>query len=383
YTAFQCRGWLCDEDNAVHPLISRGLDYGRRAVLFDGDRARRMIATAAGFLLRQLKKDGSFIYGISPRFDAELRSYNILRHAGTLWALCLRCRMEPSPELKAGIERGLKYLLSQLVYKDKDTAYIWEDKSGEIKLGGCGLTVLALTEYMDVMSSDQYRDVCRALGNGILRLMDEKGAYVHVLNRNFSLKAPYRTVFYDGEATFALTRLYRLTGERRWLDAACRAVEHFIAADYVRYKDHWIAYTMDELTKYVNKPEYWAFALRNAQANLRALVQQDTTSHIYLELLMATFEVYDRLSTQGVTVQGFDLKALLKAIRTRADRQLNGYFFPEFAMYMANPRRIVNSFMVRQNGYRVRIDDVQHNIGGYYLYQKYYDKLVRYGMPVR
>ena len=36
--------------------------------------------------------------------------------------------------------------------------------------------------------------------------------------------------------------------------------------------------------------------------------------------------------------------------------------------------------MVRHDGYRVRIDDVQHNIGGYYLYAKNYEKLVSYGL---
>ena len=30
--------------------------------------------------------------------------------------------------------------------------------------------------------------------------------------------------------------------------------------------------------------------------------------------------------------------------------------------------------------FRVRIDDVQHNIGGYYLYWKNYDKLMSYRM---
>ena len=36
--------------------------------------------------------------------------------------------------------------------------------------------------------------------------------------------------------------------------------------------------------------------------------------------------------------------------------------------------------MVRHDGFRVRIDDVQHNLCGYYLYWKNYDRLVELGL---
>ena len=98
---------------------------------------------------------------------------------------------------------------------------------------------------------------------------------------------------------------------------------------------------------------------------------------------MATFETYCRMTEHGCRPKDFDLEMFLDTIYTRADRQLNGYFYPEYAMYMRNPQRILDTFMVRHDGYRVRIDDVQHNIGGYYLYFKNYDKLVSMGLRER
>ena len=95
---------------------------------------------------------------------------------------------------------------------------------------------------------------------------------------------------------------------------------------------------------------------------------------------MAAFELYDRIIRSGESVEAFDLERFLSTIYARADSQLDGCFFPEFAMYMRNPQRILDTFMVREDGFRVRIDDVQHNIGGYYLYCVNYDKLVQYGM---
>ncbi len=383
YTLFQCMGWLCDGDDGVYALSASGLDYGRRRPeIIDGDYVEGLILKASAFLERQIKEDGTFIYGLYPRFDNEIENYNIVRHASTIWSLLCRYRIAPSQELAEHIDQTVGYLLSQIVYKDEDTAYLYEEKDDEIKLGGCGVAVVALTEYMDLFQTDVHREVCRKLGNGILTMLDqESGVYQHVLNGDFSLKEEMRTVYYDGEATFALCRLYGLTGEQKWLDAAESAVEHFIRADYTQYKDHWVAYSMAEITRYVtDRPDYYVFALDNVQRNQAEIYARDTTYHTYLELLMATFELYDRLVQSGADVKGFDQEAFLKTIYARADRMLNGYFYPEYAMYMADPQRIVDTFMVRHDGFRVRIDDVQHNIGGYYLYYKNYDKLVEYGM---
>lgn len=387
YVIFNCIGWICDEDSKVYDLISDDADYGRRKVdLIDKDYAAELVKNASSFLINQVNDDGSFVYGMYPRFDRDIDNYNIVRHASTLWSLVCQYRMTGNKELVSVIDKAIDYMIDNAVITtDDSTAYLLEKKSDEIKLGGCGVAVVALTEYMDAFGSDKYADVAVKLGNGILTMLDKKtGEYYHVLNGDCSRKEQFRTVYYDGEATFALCRLYSLTGDEKWLDAAKAAVEHFIDADYVQLKDHWVAYSMNEITKYVDDDRYYTFALRNAQENLDRIYNRDTTYHTYFELLMSTFELYDRMIEKGIHVDyldnGFDLEYFLKTIYKRADHMLNGYFYPEYAMYMANPNRVLNTFMVRHDGYRVRIDDVQHNVGGYYLYYKNYDKLVKYGM---
>lgn len=387
YTLFQCYGWFCDDDGQVYPLFHDGLEYGRRDIeLIDDEYAKQLLVNAGYFLADQVNPDGSFIYGIYPRFDNEINNYNVMRHAGTLWSMVCLYRITGDESIVDEIDRTIEHLLDNyVIYRDEDTAYLYEKKSDEFKLGGNGVTIIALTEYMDVFGSTKYLDVCRSLGNGILTLLDgDTGEYYHVLNGDFSPKEEYRTVYYDGEATFALCRLYGLTGEEVWLEAAKTAVDHFIAADYTQYKDHWVAYAMNEITMHVDEPEYYTFALRNAQENLRSIYRRETTYHTYLELLMSSFELYDRMITNGIESEyldtTFSIEELLKTIYKRADRMLNGYFFPEYAMYMENPQRILGTFMVRHDGYRIRIDDVQHNIGAYYKYYRNYDKMVSYGL---
>ena len=387
YVVFKCVGWMCDENDEVYDLISDIDDYGRRKVdTVDKEYAAELVKNASGFLIDQVKDDGSFVYGYYPRFDKNIDNYNIVRHASTLWSLVCQYRMTGNEALVPVIDRAIDYMVENaIVERNDEISYLYEEKSDEIKLGGCGVAVVALTEYMDAFGSDKYKDLAVKLGNGILTMLDQdSGEYYHVLDGEFIKKEQFRTVYYDGEATFALCRLYSLTSDEKWLNAAKSAVEHFISADYVQYKDHWVAYSMNEITKYVDDERYYTFALRNAQENLDTIYNRDTTYHTYFELLMSTFEIYDRMIERGIHVDyldnGFDLEYFLRTIYKRADHMLCGYFYPEYAMYMANPNSILDTFMVRHDGYRVRIDDVQHNVGGYYLYYMNYDKLVDYGM---
>jgi rhamnogalacturonyl hydrolase YesR len=134
------------------------------------------------------------------------------------------------------------------------------------------------------------------LANGILEMQEPDGSYFHVLNASdFSRKERSRTVYYDGEAAYALAKAFALTGEEKYLAAAEKAVRHFIGNNYEAFRDHWVAYSLNEVTKHVQKQEYFDFALKNAQVNLDVIFNQKTPYHTYFELLTATFNTFKRL----------------------------------------------------------------------------------------
>jgi len=381
-TGFQCRGWFCDENNDIFPLCRDGADASRRQVsALDGDYAKHLIETASAYLVNQVREDGTFNYEINPQFDKDSDSYNMLRHSGTIWSLICRYRMFPDDALKEKIDSTIAYMLDQILYDDDGAGYMYEAKSYEYKLGGNGIAIVALTEYMDVFQNDDYVEVCKKLGEGILKQQDpETGSYWHILINHFEKGEEFRTIYYDGECTFGLTRLYNLTGEQKWLDAACKAIDHFIAEDYTQYRDHWVAYSLNEVTKVLDRQDYYEFALANATNNYKRILGRWRTYPTNLELLISAFETWQRMVDKGIDTGDFEVQGLLDAIAARANRQLSGYFFPEQAMYMANPQRILGSFMMRDDRFRVRIDDVQHNIGGFYLYWKNYDAMLAAGL---
>ena len=377
---FTTMGYFCDEADRVYPLYNEGMDTGRRREAVDADVLEPLVLGASAYLYRMIQPDGRFVYGYYPVFDNWMTGYNIVRHASSLWSLLNLYRMTDDESLVAGIDRGMAYLADAIAYQDAETAYLVEYKVDEIKLGGSGMAIVAMTEYMDVFGSDKYVTLVEHLANGILEMQDpDSGEYYHVLNYpDFSRKEAYRTVYYDGEATFALARAYTCTGLDKYLDGAKQAVEHFIARDYTRYRDHWVAYSLHEVTKYAPDPRYFAFALENVSKNLDRIYNQTTSYHTYLELLAISWQTYQRALESGVDVEGladFDAVYFAQALYHRASYMLNSYFFPEYAMYMKVPEDALGAFFVRHDSFRIRIDDIQHFIGGYYFFLKNYDSI--------
>ncbi|MBS7369987.1 MAG: glycosyl hydrolase family 88 [Oscillospiraceae bacterium] len=384
---FDCISAFCDENSAVYPLYGEGHRAGRRVI--DGitkELLLHVITTSSDYLAMMVGFDGKFDYGYYPIFHKEIPGYNILRHSSSIWSLICAYRITGDKFTLRQIETSIGYMISNTVYKyrpspDRENTVFLADKSkNEVKIGGNAVAIIMLTEYMNALDSGKYVKLCRELGNGILELFDmNTGRFFHVLNYpQFTPKEEFRTVYYDGETVFALCRLYGLTGEQRWLDAAKRAADRFIEEDYTRHRDHWVAYAMNELTKFLPEDRYLSFALKNANVNLKAIYERVTTYHTYLELLTVTFELYDRVVSENLPcsyLSEFDAKFFVKTIYHRAEWMLNGYAYPEYVMYFKYPERALGAFFVRHDGYRIRIDDIQHFCGAYYSFYRNYEKL--------
>lgn len=390
---FDCNGYFCDEDNTVYALYgygnNDGLDYGRRILdEIDGDTALELVLTNAYWLTGEVKEDGAFHYGYYASSYSLLTWYNTLRHITGILPMMWGYEVTGDEAFVPKIKSTVDFLTEDsIVYLDENTAFVLDEKNEEIKLGGNGLAIIMLDQYMKLFETTEYIDLCKKLGNGILALMNqEEGTFYHVLYPDFSKKEEYRTVYYDGEATYALSILYGITGEQKWLTAAKSAADQFIRNDYTQYRDHWVSYAINEITKYAPEEKYFNFGLRNVQVNLDTIYKQDTSYHTYLELLMAAFNMYDRMVQRGITVEyaeKFDDLYFIETIFRRAEHMLNGYLYPEYAMYLKNPQKVVNTFCVRHHDYRARIDDVDHFVAAYYHFYENYDKLVQYRKELR
>lgn len=339
---------------------------------------QQLIEQNSAFLHDQIQENGKFIYGYFSAYDRDIRNYNTVRHCTSVYALLETFEVQNKPEYWPKIHAAIHYALTNF-YKEKDssTAFMLDGKEGEleIKLGANAAAILMLTKYQEITQNTHYQKYAEKLANGILKLVDSNGSTTHVLNYpDYNLKEKFRIIYYDGEAALALLRLYQINQDSRLLETVKLMFEYFIENRYEKYHDHWLSYCTNELTKICPEDKYFIFGLNNYLKHFIFIRNRKTTYATLLEMLMAAYKMVSRLKEQERTAlfeQSY-MSELQKLIEFRADFQTTGFFYPEMAMYMARPDKILHAFYIRHDRFRVRIDDQEHNLSGYIAYVKDY-----------
>ena len=382
---FNTAGVFIDKETGeCHNLDTQPRFKGHRKLLpLSADTTQPNIEMSTNYLARQVQPSGQYVYGYFPCFNRTINTYNSLRHASSTYALIEgyeACRNFDAgymsaktnlAEIKSNIDKAMHYLIHELVNMYDKKAYVI-DTGDEIKLGANAVAILALVKYLQVFKdtplTEKYQDLATKLAIGIEAMQQDNGSFVHVLHSNdLSLKAENRIIYYDGEAAFALMRLYGLTKDTRWLDCVTRAFDYFIDAKHHQAHDHWLSYCSNELIIYKPEKKYFQFAVDNIRGYTDFIKNRMTTFPTLLELSMAFHKMLLKLDEHPEfhdVLVGFDVQGFYQSLHARANYLMNGFFFPEMAMFFKAPQTILHGFFIRHHSFRVRIDDVEHYLSG-------------------
>ena len=364
---------------------------GRQVVpLYRGHRlmeplsAERLLAcaTLAGeYLVRSTGADGRFAYVYDAGRDSVPDKYNILRHAGTTYAMLELYEVTRSEPLRDAATRAIAHLLKHArpgPDDPKGTLCIVE--GGEAKLGGNALAIIALARHARVTGDRGQLATMAKLARWIEQAQGDDGRFrIHKQNFPSGKVGRFRSQYYPGEAILALVRLSALDGNGKWLDVAERAAHYLIEVrdkDKPRRElphDHWLLYGLNELYRARPKARYLDHAMTIAGVIVEAQMRRpkypdwdwaggfyqpprSTPAAVRSEGLCAAYRL----------ARDFGRETEARRFRVAAELatalQLKTQVRPESAMFLTKPQRAMGGFRRGFTSNEIRIDYVQHNI---------------------
>ena len=334
-------------------------------------------AKAAGnYLQRTMGIEGEFLYHYNPQKNKAGKKYNILHHAGTIYALLNLYELTKEAKLLDTILNGISYLL-QFVRPCPDlgvgTCIV---EGGWIKLGGNALAAIALSKYTQLTNDRPYIPLILELGKRLRSLQQENGEFIaHKQSYPAGKILEFVSDIYPGEAIFALLSIYRLTEDSIWLESAEKGIEYLLKKQTEAKKsicpDPWLSWSLNQLFRDRNRAEYYDVLM----SSIESLTRSQNLQTSYLDWLGGIYQPPRSLATARRTTalcSACDLaiyaenpamvEQILNPLQLGIAFQLQTQFYPESVFYFSDPQHILGSFHHSLTDFEIRIDCIQHNI---------------------
>lgn len=215
---------------------------------------KRAIHLSADYLIRNCDDKGKFTYRINTNPQVKLYpKYNILRHAGAIYALALYARMFPDKATRKALDRSVRFFMNASVApvpgrEDLLAAWSYEKISrkkapDQAKLGGTGLGLVALLSVEKIKPGTTSIDVLQKMGRFLIFMQKQDGSfYSKYIPAQGGKDDSWTSLYYPGEAALGLLMLYERDPSPRWLQAAAEAIAYLARIRSGRpfvEADHW------------------------------------------------------------------------------------------------------------------------------------------------
>ena len=171
---------------------------------------QQAIDDSAAYLTRACGPSGRFVYRMRLAPDETVApSYNVLRHAGSMYALAQVQGLWPRAEIAAAIGRASTYLWTYATppagQPDDGMLAVWSAKKPDVaKLGGAGLLLVAMGQ-LKAIGAELGDDSRVARVAAFVRSMQKPDGGFH--SKHFRGRGPddsWTSLYYPGEAALGL-----------------------------------------------------------------------------------------------------------------------------------------------------------------------------------
>jgi hypothetical protein len=221
--------------------------------LDDAD-VRAGLVAAAHYLARGVGDDGRFRYLVDAPSNRTLSGYDWPRHAGATYFLAQAAEITGEGDLAFAALRAAGHLRDRALQRCGAYRCVGDDGNlGSVDVGSSALALLAFVQVARKLDPG-YALLVPDLAAFLRAQQRDDGEFMHFYDRKAARPIDVQTLYYSGEAAFALSRAHSLLGDSRDLDAAIRGLDHlvtkawsFFGSRYYWGEEHWTCQAMDDL----------------------------------------------------------------------------------------------------------------------------------------
>ena len=228
-----------------------------RCPAIDVEETRAAAAAAVDWIVDNQNPDGTWLYEYDRRTDTVIDDYNEVRHAGVMSSLYQAAARGYDGALESA-DRGLAWAMDHLVERD---GWIGMTDSSAVQAGSNALMLAALAERRELTGDPTHDELMAGLATFIAEQTEPSGALLAYYDLGPDRpRADTYSIYYTGEAQWALARMHLAFPDDGWGDVADRML-HYMATvrDDVEgvwppLADHWAGYGLASTAAYPERP---------------------------------------------------------------------------------------------------------------------------------
>jgi hypothetical protein len=252
--------------------------------------------------------------------------YNVLRHAGAIYALGEYYVRFGGADAKAAVGRAWAHLVRHYVAPidgDARALAVWDDDVVEgppvhAKLGGGGLGLVAASAAETVSPGSVPRELGRGIAEGIVRMQKPDGSTYSKLTAGKGPSDAWQSLYYPGEAALGLARWHRIDPDARWLRASL-AILLALAAERKNARDippdHWALIATAEVWPRASADERERLGHHAEQIAREMLSERRAAGHASGAAGFGSFDPDARTTPTATRLEGLTAVAPLLAAR--------------------------------------------------------------------
>ncbi len=352
----------------------------------DKDNLKVRAIAAANYLARHTDPTGKIRYHYNVPRDAENGKYNMLRHAGSTYALLQAYRAFRQEHHLAAALRAISFFLSSAQRKpvsgpSGEVSALFIIDNDKIKLGGSGIGLLMLSEYAKATGDQNtFLEPARALAYSLISMQKKTGEFYSFADpETGDLMNDRVSDYYPGEAILGLMSLHAWDPNPLWRNSAVSGAKWLITVrDRAKSiseldNDHWLMMALEQIFRVDPQSVFLEHSLKLARA-----VEFQARGNLKLSKIFPDYlgSYYDPPRSTPAAIRTEGLLAVVKTCKLGGEQcswmnsvikntirfQLRFQYTDDLMWWIKNKDDISGGWMGGIVDPSIRNDFVQHNL---------------------